>query len=159
MIGHAKIASDKWALHSLIFNLFTIMRKIFERNSSFHVKQRTKRKYQLPFCRRFLLGLTKFSYYGAIDLYIWALSRSATLEETRIYYAYNHTSLHLWWKENLVEHQKNTVLLFMFLLTTPIIKKFNFLATIFCIFLKKPPRSNVNIFQYQSWTPVKWSEN
>ena len=42
----------------------TIIHKIFETNSSFHVKQRTPGKVQFLFFRRFLLVLTKFSFWG-----------------------------------------------------------------------------------------------
>ena len=42
----------------------TIIHKIFETNSSFHVKQRYMGKVQLLFFKRFLLVLTKFSGGG-----------------------------------------------------------------------------------------------
>ena len=41
-----------------------IIHKIFETNSSFHVKQRSMGKVQLLFFKRFLLVLTKFSGGG-----------------------------------------------------------------------------------------------
>ena len=37
--------------------------KIFEKNSSFHVKQRTTRKNQFLFSRSLLLVLAKFSFW------------------------------------------------------------------------------------------------
>ena len=44
----------------LTFIKFTIIHKIFETNSDFHVKQGTKGKGQFLFFRRFLLVLTSF---------------------------------------------------------------------------------------------------
>ena len=41
----------------------TTIHKIFETNSSFHVKQRTTGKVQFLFFSRFLLVLTKFSFW------------------------------------------------------------------------------------------------
>ena len=41
----------------------TIMDKIFETNSSFHVKQRTTEKIQFLFSRSFLLVLSKISFW------------------------------------------------------------------------------------------------
>ena len=41
----------------------TTIHKIFQANSSFHVKQRTTGKVQLLFFRSFLLVLTKFSFW------------------------------------------------------------------------------------------------
>ena len=43
---------------------FTIICKIFETNSSFHVKYRTMGRVQYAFFRRFLLVLTKFSFWA-----------------------------------------------------------------------------------------------
>ena len=59
----------------------------------------------------------------------------------------NHASFHLWSQENLVKYQKvlkyyvhdflqNFLLLFMFLLTAPIVKRSHILAGICSIFLK-----------------------
>ena len=43
--------------------LVTAIHKIFETNSSFHVKQRTTGKVQFLFFSSFLLVLTKFSFW------------------------------------------------------------------------------------------------
>ena len=43
---------------------FTIICKIFETNSSFHVKYRTMGRVQYAFFKRFLLVLTKFSFWA-----------------------------------------------------------------------------------------------
>ena len=59
----------------------------------------------------------------------------------------NHASFHLWCIENLVKYQKISkyyatdclqtfILLFMFLLTAPIVKNSNILTGIYFIFLK-----------------------
>ena len=59
----------------------------------------------------------------------------------------NHTSFYLWRKENLVKHQKvskyydcdclqNIILLFMSLLTGPVVKNSHLLAGIYFFFLK-----------------------
>ena len=42
----------------------TIIHKVLETNSSFHVKERTTGKVQFLFFRKFLLLLTKFSFWG-----------------------------------------------------------------------------------------------
>ena len=41
----------------------TIIHKVLETNSSFHVKERTTGKVQFLFFREFLLLLTKFSFW------------------------------------------------------------------------------------------------
>ena len=41
----------------------TIIHKVLETNSSFHVKERTTGKVQFLFFRKFLLLLTKFSFW------------------------------------------------------------------------------------------------
>ena len=41
----------------------TIIHKVLETNSSFHVKERTTGKVQVLFFRKFLLLLTKFSFW------------------------------------------------------------------------------------------------
>ena len=46
-----------WILH------ITIIHKVLETNSSFHVKERTTGKVQFLFFREFLLLLTKFSFW------------------------------------------------------------------------------------------------
>ena len=46
-----------WILH------ITIIHKVLETNSSFHVKERTTGKVQFLFFRKFLLLLTKFSFW------------------------------------------------------------------------------------------------
>ena len=46
-----------WILH------VTIIHKVLETNSSFHVKERTTGKVQFLFFRKFLLLLTKFSFW------------------------------------------------------------------------------------------------
>ena len=78
------------------------------------------------------------------------LSFSATHETIRIcqFIINKHASFHLWWKKNLLNHQKvskyyehdclqNFVLLFMSLLTTFIVKNSHVLIGIYVIFLKK----------------------
>ena len=86
----------------------------------------------------------------------------ATREETLIYQFINinHSSFHLWGKENLLNHQKiskyyehdylqNFLLLFMSLLTALIVENSPRLN------LKKCPRLNLKGFEYQIWTSVK----
>ena len=51
----------------------TTIHKIFKRNSSFHVKQRTTGKVQFLFFSCFLLGVTKFSFWEED----WALGYSS----------------------------------------------------------------------------------
>ena len=46
-----------WILH------IKIIHKVLETNSSFHVKERTTGKVQVLFFRKFLLLLTKFSFW------------------------------------------------------------------------------------------------
>ena len=46
-----------WILH------IAIIHKVLETNSSFHVKERTTGKVQFLFFRKFLLLLTKFSFW------------------------------------------------------------------------------------------------
>ena len=81
----------------------------------------------------------------------------------------NHTSFHLWWKENLVKQSKfskyyghgclqNFLLLFMPLLTAPIVKNSHILTEVYFIFLKKRPGANLKAFSYRIWTSVKRSE-
>ena len=41
----------------------TVIHKVLETNSSFHVKERTTGKVQFLFFRKFLLLLTKFSFW------------------------------------------------------------------------------------------------
>ena len=64
-----------------------------------------------------------------------------------MFIADNHASFHLWWKENLLNHQKvskyyehdcleSFLLLFMFLLTALIANNSHILARIYFIFLK-----------------------
>ena len=52
----------------------TMSHKIFETNSSFHIKQRTTQKLELLFCARFMLVLSKFSCF----LEDWALAYHST---------------------------------------------------------------------------------
>ena len=64
-----------------------------------------------------------------------------------------HTSFHLWWKENLLNHKfskqyehdclQNFILLFMSLLTDVIVRNSHILAWVYFIFLKKGPRPNM----------------
>ena len=51
----------------------TIPQKIFGRNSSFYVKQRTTLKVKFPFSRSFVLVLTKFSFWKED----WALGNNS----------------------------------------------------------------------------------
>ena len=80
----------------------------------------------------------------------------------------NHILFYLWWKENLLNHQKvwkyykhdclqNFLLLFISLLTALTIKNSHIVAGIYFIFLNKLPRPNLKDFQYQMWTSVKSS--
>ena len=48
----------------------TIIHKLFETNSSFHMKSHTTGKVQFLFFRRFLLILTKFSFPEEDYIYI-----------------------------------------------------------------------------------------
>ena len=50
---------------------------------------------------------------------------------------------------------KNFLLLFMSLLTDPIVKTSHNLAGIYFIFLRQRPKPNLKGFQYQIWTSVK----
>ena len=45
----------------MFMHMYAIMEKIFETDSSFHLKQPTKEKVQFLFFRRFFIVLTKFS--------------------------------------------------------------------------------------------------
>ena len=73
----------------------------------------------------------------------------ATRKETPVYQfiTNNHASIHLWWKENLLNHQKvskyyehdcmqKILLLFMALWTALVVKNNHILAGIYFIFLK-----------------------
>ena len=71
-----------------------------------------------------------------------------------------YASFHLWWQENLLNHQnvsnyfehdclQDFRLLFMSLLTALIIKDSHILARVYFIFLKKCHGPNLNGFQYQ----------
>ena len=77
------------------------------------------------------------------------LSQTATREATRVYQLItnDYASFHLWWKENLRNHQKvsnyyehdclqNFLLLFMSLLTALIVRNSHTLDGIYFIFLK-----------------------
>ena len=46
----------------------------------------------------------------------------------------------------------------MYSLTAPIVKNNHILAEIYFIFLKKRPRTNLKVFQYEIWTSVKRSK-
>ena len=72
----------------------------------------------------------------------------------------NHASFYLWLKGNLVKHQRLSkshdhdymqafLLLFMSLLTPPIVEKSHILAGIYFIFLQERPRPNSKVFQCQ----------
>ena len=97
----------------------------------------------------------RFSWYFLV------LNRSATCSATRIHHfiTSNHASFNLWWKKNLLNHQKvskyhehdclqNFLLLFMYLLTALIVKNSHILAGIYVIFLRKRPRPSLKSFQY-----------
>ena len=69
----------------------------------------------------------------------------------------NRASFHLWWKENLVKHQKvskyyendclqNFLLLFMSLLTAKFVKNSHILARIYFISLKNALKQTCNFF-------------
>ena len=58
---------------NLAINAATNIHKIFEENSSFHVKQRTMGKAQFLFSSSFLVVLTKFSFWEED----WALGYSS----------------------------------------------------------------------------------
>ena len=71
----------------------------------------------------------------------------------------SHASFHLWWKENLLNHQKvsknyeynclqNFLLLFMSLLTALIVGNSHILTVIYFICLKKSSRPNLKGFQH-----------
>ena len=72
----------------------------------------------------------------------------------------NRASFHSWCKKKLEKHQKvakyfdhdclkNFLLLFMSLLTDQIAKNSHIFDRIYFIFLKKRPRPNLKVFQYQ----------
>ena len=53
------------------------------------------------------------------------------------------------------DYLQNFLLLFLSLLTAPIVKNSHTLAGIYLIFLKKCPGPSLKQFQYQIWTSVK----
>ena len=145
------------------------MDKLFETNSEFHVKKYLTEKVQFRFFRSFLLVLTKFSFleedctlgYNSMNhlgpswyFVISYHSYSYVMRQLAysIFITNNHASLYLWWKENLIKHQKvskhyanyclqSFILLFISLLTAPFVKN-----VIFCLeftFSKKCPKLNV----------------
>ena len=80
----------------------------------------------------------------------------------------NQTSFHLWWKKDLVKHQKvsiyyhhdclqNFILLFMSILTAPVVEK-SFFGWNLLYLSKKGPRPNLKSFQYRIWTSGKISK-
>ena len=82
----------------------------------------------------------------------------------------NDASFHLWQKKKLVKHQNVSkyddtdclqifLLLLMSLLTIPIVKNSHILAGIYFIFLRKRPRPNTKVYQYQIWSSAKRSKN
>ena len=73
-------------------------------------------------------------------------------------------------KKNLVKHQNVSkyydmdclqifLLLLMSLLTIPIVKNSHILAGVYFIFLRKRPRPNAKVYQYQTWYSAKRSKN
>ena len=77
-----------------------------------------------------------------------------------MFITYNHASFHLLWKEKLLKYYvhhclQNFLLLSMSLLTASIVKKSNFLAEIYLIFLKKCPGPNLKVFRCQIWSHWK----
>ena len=80
----------------------------------------------------------------------------------------NHALLHLWWKEILVKFQEvfkyyvhdclnKILLLFVFLLTAPIVKNSHILFGIYFMFLKKHPGWNLEVFHasfYSCWKEI-----
>ena len=113
-------------------SLSTKIHKVFETNSSFLVKYRAMGKVQFLYFRRFSLVLTKFLFredwalgnnsktfwvFPDISYFPKILSRSVACEATRIYQIIttNHASFHLWWKENLLNHQKSLKILWTWL--------------------------------------------
>ena len=102
------------------------------------LKQRTTRKVQFLFLRRFLPVMT-----GLVM-----------------------NSNDLWWNENLLSKSlkilwtwllQNILLILMFLWTALIAKNIHILAGNFFIFVKSCPRLNLKGFQYQIWASVKRS--
>ena len=107
------------------FPLATIMQKMFVANSSFHVKQRTTRKFQFLFFSSFLLVWIKFLFwedvwplgYSSMKFwdfpdffsflkFFWVVRQIVRQLGYTMFIANNHTSFHLRWKENLVKYQK-----------------------------------------------------
>ena len=85
--------------------------------------------------------LSQFSRFLSLKLF-WQLVRQLVYTT---FVNNNHTSSHLWWKENLVKYQKawnyfvhnclqNFLLLFIFLLTAPMVKNSHIFAGIYFIF-------------------------
>ena len=74
-----------------------------------------------------------------------------------MFIANNRASFHLRWKYNLVKHQKfskyfdddclQNFLLFLSLLTAPIVKNSYILDGIYFVFLKRRPSPNLKVFQ------------
>ena len=93
-------------------------------NSCFYVKQRNRGKAQFLFFRSFLLVLEKLGQRLGTSLYfyevlkfsclksqvVWQLVRKIVFIVYKILYIMfitnNHTLFPLWWKGNLVKHQK-----------------------------------------------------
>ena len=85
-----------------------------------------------------------------------------------MYHVYKHASFHLWWKQNLIEHQKvseyyendclqNFLLLFIFLVIAKFVKKSHIYARTHFIFLKTVVKQTWNSFntkcgpQWKDW--------
>ena len=86
----------KQKMFSALAGKFHKIHKIFETNSSFHMKQRTTEKGQFPFFSSFLLVLATFPFWEedcALGYNSSVLSRSkthgATYGATRIYHVYH----------------------------------------------------------------------
>ena len=85
-----------------------------------------------------------------------------------MYHVYKHALFHLWWKQNLIEHQKvseyyendclqNFLLLFIFLVIAKFVKKSHIYARTHFIFLKTVVKQTWNSFntkcgpQWKDW--------
>ena len=113
------------------YPLRTNIHKLFETNTSFYVKQRTKGKFQFPFSQQFFDSIGKIFTLGGrlgtrhdiltfydILRFSWNFLITLVVLERQllctIFITNDHASFHLSWKENLV-YQKGLKILWTWL--------------------------------------------
>ena len=112
-------------------------------------------------------AMWKFEFFPIFSNFLYAVQQLMRQLVYTMFIISNHAFFLLSWKENFVGHQKvskyydhdcqkNFLLLFMFLLTAPIIENSHILTEIY--FRPNLPRPNLKGFQYQIWTTVKKSK-